>query len=114
MRPGTQQIYDLPDQPIPGDFAIFHCGSVLSDKTARLLTSHTTATVLVCELNRTRSKEVKEAIEVVKRLKGTVLGVITVESGGGLPKFMRVRVPRKKSDKEETNTDITNRDTTVA
>lgn len=79
LHPGAQGIYKLPHHALPGDFVIFNCTSILQDRTTRLLTSHVTGTVLLCELKRTKRQELQEAVEVVKRLKGNILGVIIVE-----------------------------------
>lgn len=76
---GTQRIYSLPHNSIPGDFAIFNCDSILHDKTTRLLSSNITGTILLCELNRTRGQELKAAVDVVERLHGEVLGVVTLD-----------------------------------
>jgi capsular polysaccharide biosynthesis protein/MinD-like ATPase involved in chromosome partitioning or flagellar assembly len=83
---GTQRIYNLPQNPLPGDFAIFNCDSVLHDKTTRLLSSNITGTILLCELKRTRGQELKAAVEVVERLHGEVLGIVTLDPGKRKPK----------------------------
>ncbi|MBN9391124.1 MAG: hypothetical protein J0I20_24055 [Chloroflexi bacterium] len=80
--PATKRIFELPNHSLPGDFVIFNCESLLTDKTARLLSSQIIATVLLCELNRTRGRELKEAAEIVDRLNGTVLGVVTIPRSG--------------------------------
>jgi|GEM_PF-1728603 len=105
LRPGTHQIYSLPHQSVPGDFVLFNCGSILSDKTPRLLASHVTGTVLLCELNHTRGQELKSAIEVVERLKGNILGVITIDRTSRSPSFMRLG---KRSKRAKTNTSLEN------
>jgi capsular polysaccharide biosynthesis protein/Mrp family chromosome partitioning ATPase len=76
---GTQGIYDLPQNTLPGDFAVFNCGNILRDKTTRLLSSNISGTILLCELKSTRGQELKAAVEVVERLHGQVIGVITVD-----------------------------------
>lgn len=81
LNRGTQRIYDLPQSTLPGDFAIFNCANILRDKTTRLLSSNISGTILLCELNQTRGQELKAAVEVVERLNGHVLGVITVARG---------------------------------
>ncbi len=107
LRPGTQHIYGLPNHMLPGDFVIFNCDSILNDKIGRLLTSHTTATVLLCELKRTRGQELKAAIEVVERLKGTVLGVITVEPPKRSPfALLKLNGRKPKASAEGSNVSL--------
>lgn len=79
LRPGTQQIYSLPDHSQPCDFVIFNGESLLNDKTTRLLASRISGTVLLCELKGTRTQEMRAAIEVTERLRGNLLGVILVK-----------------------------------
>jgi capsular polysaccharide biosynthesis protein/Mrp family chromosome partitioning ATPase len=79
LNGGTRRIYDLPQTTLPGDFAIFNCANILRDKTTRLLSSNISGTVLLCELKRTRGQELKAAVEVVERLHGQVIGVITLD-----------------------------------
>ncbi len=97
MKPGSQQIYNLPHRSLPGSFVIFNSDNVLDDKTTRLLSSQITGTVLLCELNRTRGQELRAAVEVIERLKGSVLGVITIERRRRWP--FSIRMPLAGSRK---------------
>jgi polysaccharide biosynthesis transport protein len=95
VRTGTQQIYNLPHQALPGNFVVFSCSSILSDKTARLLTANVSGIVLVCALKKTRGQELKAAIEVIERLRGNILGVITLDRPArSTLKFLR-KPPKK-------------------
>lgn len=106
LRPGTHRIYNLPDHSLPGDFVIFNCDSILTDKTVRLLSPHVSGVILLCQLNRTRSQEMKAAIEVIERLKGNVLGVVTLEKAKRsllfLPRGGRSRTSQRKARIDET------------
>jgi capsular polysaccharide biosynthesis protein/Mrp family chromosome partitioning ATPase len=118
MRPGTHQIYGLPHNEIPGDFVLFKCGNILTDKTSRLLTPHVTAIVLVCELNQTRGQEMKAALEVLERLKGQVLGVVTIQAPRPyifrlFDKKVRPKVYKKSVEKHLEKIDVTEPDVSV-
>ena len=107
LRPGSEHIYGLPHNSVPGDIVVFNCDSILTEKTPRLLANHVSGIILVCELKKTRSQELKATIEVIERLKGYVLGVITIDaprrSSFHFIKLLKQRRPEQSSAKIETS-----------